>query len=65
LRGCCPNPFEWSLKRFWPINLGEAEDKRFELSEPAGRVFKAPEASLRLIKKRFRPSEKGFEQQPV
>jgi hypothetical protein len=32
------------------INLGEVEDKRFELSEPSGRVFKAPGTSLRLIK---------------
>ncbi len=26
------------------------EDKRFELYEPAGRVFKAPGTNLRLIK---------------
>jgi MATE family multidrug resistance protein len=32
------------------INLGEVEDKRFELFEPGGRVFKAPGTSLRLIK---------------
>jgi hypothetical protein len=32
------------------INLGEVEDKRFELSEPGERVFKAPGTSLRLIK---------------
>jgi DEAD/DEAH box helicase domain-containing protein len=32
------------------INLGEVEDKRFGLSEPSGRVFKAPGTSLRLIK---------------
>jgi prevent-host-death family protein len=31
----------------------------------AGRVFKAPEASFRFIKKRFRLSEKMFGQQPV
>jgi hypothetical protein len=35
---------------FLLINLGEVEDKRFELSEPSGRVFKAPGTSLRLIK---------------
>jgi hypothetical protein len=65
--GCCPNKnsFERSLKRFLRINLGEAEDQRFELFEPEGRVFKSPGASLRFIKKRFRPSEKGFGQQPV
>jgi hypothetical protein len=52
LTGCCPNKnsFERSLKRFLRINLGEAEDQRFELFEPEGR---------------FRPSEKGFGQQPV
>jgi hypothetical protein len=48
-----------------PINLGAAEDQRFELFEPEGRVFKSPGASLRFIKKRFRPSEKEFGQQPV
>jgi hypothetical protein len=57
-------PFERSLKRFLRINLGEAEDQRFELFEPEGRVFKSPGASLRFIKKRFRQSEKGFGQQP-
>jgi len=38
--GCCPNKnsFERSLKRFLRINLGEAEDQRFELFEPEGRV---------------------------
>jgi hypothetical protein len=45
-RGCCPNPFERSLKRFLPINLGEVEDKRFELFEPGGRVFKRLERAL-------------------
>jgi hypothetical protein len=67
LPGCCPNKnsFERSLKRFLRINLGAAEDQRFELFEPEGRVFKSPGASLRFIKKRFRPSEKGFGQQPV
>ncbi len=36
LTGCCPNgnPFEWSLKRFLPRNLGEVEDKRCQLFEP-------------------------------
>jgi hypothetical protein len=67
LTGCCPNknPFERALKRFLLINLGEAEDKRFQLFEPKGRVLKSPGASLKFIKKRFRQSEKGFEQQPV
>jgi len=32
------NSFERSLKRFLRINLGEAEDLRFELFEPEGRV---------------------------
>jgi hypothetical protein len=39
---------------FLLINLGEVEDKRFELSEPSGRVFKAPGTSLRLIKTSLR-----------
>jgi len=47
------------------INLGEAEDQCFQLFEPERRVLKAPGASLRFIKKRFRQSEKGFGQQPV
>ena len=67
LTGCCPNKnsFERSLKRFVLINLSEAEDKRFQLFEPEGRVLKSPGASLRFIKKRFQASEKGFGQQPV
>jgi hypothetical protein len=28
------NPFERSLKRFLLINLGEAEEKRFQLFDP-------------------------------
>ncbi|MFH1625406.1 MAG: hypothetical protein ABID54_09675, partial [Pseudomonadota bacterium] len=31
---CCPNSFERSLKGFLPINLGEAKDERFQLSDP-------------------------------
>jgi len=47
------------------INLGAAEDQRFGLFEPEGRVLKSPGARLRFIKKRFGPSEKGFGQEPV
>jgi hypothetical protein len=54
------NSFERSLKRFVLINLGEAEDKRFQLSEPAGRVLKSPGASLDLSKNTFRQAKKGI-----
>jgi hypothetical protein len=54
-----------SLKRFLLINLGVAEDKRYQLLEPEGRVLISPGASLRFIKKRFRTSEKGFGEQPL
>jgi hypothetical protein len=54
-----------SLKRFLLTNLGEAENKRYQLFEPEGRVLISPGASLRFIKKRFRTSEKGFGQQPL
>jgi hypothetical protein len=53
------------LKRFLFINLGEAKGERCQLSEPAGRVLTSPGASLRLIRKRFRTSEKDFGQQPL
>jgi hypothetical protein len=53
-------PLGGSLKRFLFINLGEAEDQRFQLFEPEGRVLTSPGASLRLIKKRFRISQKEF-----
>jgi hypothetical protein len=38
LTGCCPNrnPFERSLRRLLPTNLGEAEDKQWQLFEPQG-----------------------------
>jgi len=67
LTGCCPNenPFERSLKRFLLTNLGEVEDKRCQLFELQGRVLTSPGGSLRFVKKRFRPSEKGFWQQPA
>jgi len=67
LTACCSNKnsFERSLKRFVLINLGEEEDKRFQLFEPKRRVLKSPGASLRFIKKRFQTSEKGFGQQAV
>jgi hypothetical protein len=52
MTGCCPNKnsFERSLKRFLLINLCEAEDQRFQLFEPEGRVLESPGASLRFIK---------------
>jgi hypothetical protein len=60
LTGCCPkvNLFERSLKRVLFINLGEMEEKRFQLFEPERRVLESPETSLRFIKKCFRASEK-------
>ena len=54
-----------SLKRFLLINLGEVEEKRFQLFEPEGRVLESPVTSLRLIQNRIRTSEKRFGQQPV
>jgi len=41
-----PNPFERSFKGFLLIHLSRAEDKRFQLLEPEGRVLKSPAASL-------------------
>jgi len=35
------------------IILGEAKEEQFPLFEPAGRVWKLPEASLRMVKKYF------------
>ncbi len=58
-------PLSGSLKRFLSINLGEAEDQRCQVVEPGGRVLTSPGPSLRLVKKCFRTSEKGFAQQPV
>jgi hypothetical protein len=51
-RGCCPNgnPFEQSLKRFLPTNLGEAGDQQCQLFELEGRVLTAPGVSLRFVK---------------
>jgi hypothetical protein len=40
------------------INLGEVQEKRFQLFEPERRVLGSPGASLRFIKKYFRASEK-------
>jgi hypothetical protein len=67
LTGCCPNEnlFERSLKSSLFINLGEVKEKQFQLFEAEGRVLESLGTSLRYIKKCFRTSEKGFEQQPV
>ncbi len=64
--GCCPNKnsFERSLKRFMLINLGEEEDKRFQLFEPKGRVLKSPGASLRFIKNVFRQAKRDLGNKP-
>jgi hypothetical protein len=52
--GCCPkkNSFERSLKRFLRMNLGESR-------------WCGTGASLRFVKKCFKPREKAFGQQPV
>ncbi len=44
------------------MNLGEAEDQRFRLSESAagGRVQEAPGARLRIHQKRSLQAEKGI-----
>jgi hypothetical protein len=44
------------------INLGRAEEERFQLSDPAfgGRVLKSPGASLRFIKKLLGKVKRGL-----
>jgi hypothetical protein len=56
---------ERSLRRFLLIKLGAAEEQLCQLLEPEGQVLALSGASLRFIKKRFGPSEKGFGQQAV
>jgi hypothetical protein len=51
--GCCPNHFERSLKGFCPSILAKWKISALNLFESrwqAGRVFKAPATSFRLIK---------------
>jgi hypothetical protein len=62
LTGCCPNrnPFERSLKRFFPTNLGEAEDKRCQLFEPEGGVLTSPGVSLRFVKNVLDQAKRDF-----
>ena len=47
------------IKEFLGTILGEAKDKKLPLSEPEGRVWKFPAASLRMVKKAFQGA-KGF-----
>jgi len=42
-----------NIKEFLVTILGEAKEEQFPLFEPAGRVWKLPEASLRMVKKSF------------
>ncbi|MFC1815811.1 hypothetical protein ACFL0M_07670 [Thermodesulfobacteriota bacterium] len=68
------------MKRFLKINLGEVEEKRFQLFDPTqaeifgivwnpasgiSALLRQALVRLRRIKKRFRTNKKGFEQQPV
>jgi len=42
-----------NIKEFLVTILGEAKEEQFPLFEPVGRVWKLPEASLRMVKKSF------------
>jgi hypothetical protein len=44
------NPLS-DIREFLVTNLGEVEDKQFQLSEPEGRVLKLPVTSHSFVKK--------------
>jgi hypothetical protein len=52
LQGLLPKSPGANIKEFLVTILGEAEEQ-FPLFEPTGRVWKLPEASLRMVKKSF------------
>jgi hypothetical protein len=47
------------------IILGEAKEEQFPLFEPTGRVWKLPEASLRMVKKSFQRAKGDFGNSPL
>ena len=67
IKGCCPNSKSpgANSKGFLVTILGEAKEQQFPLFEPAGRVWKLREASVRMVEKSFQRAEGRFEQQPV
>jgi hypothetical protein len=46
------------------IILGEAKEEQFPLLEPTGRVWKLPEASLRMVKKSFQRAKGNLSNRP-
>jgi len=47
------------------IILGEAKEEQFPLFEPTGRVWKLPEASLRMVKKSFQRAKADLSNSPL
>jgi hypothetical protein len=66
LRGCCPNSKSpgANIKEFLVTILGEAKEEQFPLFEPTGRVWKLPEASLRMVKKSFQRAKGDLSNSP-
>jgi hypothetical protein len=56
----CFGPFERSLKRFLLIILGEAKEKRVQLSEPEGRVSEPQYDQKTISTKREGTGASGF-----
>jgi hypothetical protein len=48
------------IREFLVTNLGEVEDKRFQLSEPERRVLKLPATSHRFVKKSLQKARRLF-----
>jgi hypothetical protein len=64
--GCCPNSKSpgANIKEFLVTILGEAKEEQFPLFEPTGRVWKLPEASLRMVKKSFQRAKGDLSNSP-
>ena len=52
------------MKEFLVTILGEAKEQQFPHDEPAGRVWKLPEESLRMLKKSFQRAKGDLSNSP-
>jgi hypothetical protein len=65
LQGLLPKSPGANIKEFLVTILGEAKEEQFPLFEPTGRVWKLPEASLRMVKKSFQRAKGDLSNSPL
>jgi hypothetical protein len=65
VKGLLPKSPGGNINEFLVTILGEAKEEQFPLFEPTGRVWKLPEASLRMVKKSFQRPKGDLSNSPL